>query len=46
MLRCDSLLSNNWSMKKGQKMAGALLYAPLPENVEKMVEKTIKSIKY
>jgi phosphate transport system substrate-binding protein len=36
----------NWSMKKGQKMAGALLYAPLPENVEKMVEKTIKGIKY
>jgi phosphate transport system substrate-binding protein len=36
----------NWSMKKGQKMAGALLYAPLPENVAKMVEKTIKTIKY
>ena len=36
----------NWSMKKGQKMAGALLYAPLPESVEKLVEKTIKSIKY
>jgi len=36
----------NWSMKKGQKMASALLYAPLPENVEKMVEKTIKTIKY
>jgi phosphate transport system substrate-binding protein len=36
----------NWSMKKGQKMAGGLLYAPLPENVEKMVEKTIKTIKY
>lgn len=36
----------NWSMKKGQKMASAILYAPLPENVEKMVEKTIKSIKY
>ncbi len=36
----------NWSMHKGQKMAGALLYAPLPENVEKMVEKTIKTIKY
>jgi phosphate transport system substrate-binding protein len=36
----------NWSMHKGQKMAGALLYAPLPENVEKMVEKTIKTIKH
>ena len=36
----------NWSMKKGQKMASAILYAPLPENVEKMVGKTIKSIKY
>ncbi|KAF0219978.1 MAG: phosphate transport system substrate-binding [Geobacteraceae bacterium] len=36
----------NWSMNKGQKMASALLYAPLPENVEKMVEKTIKTIKY
>jgi phosphate transport system substrate-binding protein len=35
----------NWELKKGQKMAGALLYAPLPENVAKMVEKTIKSIK-
>lgn len=36
----------NWSMKNGQKMASPLLYAPLPDNVEKMVEKTIKSIKY
>lgn len=36
----------NWSMKKGQKMASALLYAPLPENVEKMVVKTIKTITY
>lgn len=36
----------NWSMRKGQKMASALLYAPLPANVEKMVEKTIKTIKY
>src|SRR6266702_824130 len=35
----------NWELKKWQKMAGALLYAPLPENVEKMVEKTIKGIK-
>ena len=36
----------NWELKKGQKMASALLYAPLPENVAKMVEKTIKSIKH
>ncbi len=36
----------NWELKKGQKMASALLYAPLPENVAKMVEKTVKSIKY
>jgi phosphate transport system substrate-binding protein len=36
----------NWELKKGQKMASALLYAPLPENVAKMVGKTIKTIKY
>ncbi len=36
----------NWSMTKGQKMAAPLLYAPLPESVEKMVVKTIKTIKY
>ena len=36
----------NWELKKGQKMASALLYAPLPENVAKMVEKTIKTIKH
>jgi phosphate transport system substrate-binding protein len=36
----------NWEIKKGQKMASALLYAPLPENVARMVEKTIKTIKY
>jgi phosphate transport system substrate-binding protein len=36
----------NWEVKKGQKMASALLYAPLPGNVAKMVEKTIKTIKY
>ena len=35
-----------WELKKGQKLASALLYAPLPENVAKMVEKTIKTIKY
>jgi phosphate transport system substrate-binding protein len=36
----------NWELKKGQKMASALLYAPLPGNVAKMVEKTVKTIKY
>jgi phosphate transport system substrate-binding protein len=36
----------NWELKKGQKMAAALLYAPLPDNVAKMVEKTVKNIKY
>jgi len=35
----------NWSLHKGQKLAAPLLYAPLPENVIKMVDKTIKSIK-
>lgn len=35
----------NWSLHKGQKMAAPMLYAPLPENVQKMVEKTIKTIK-
>jgi phosphate transport system substrate-binding protein len=35
----------NWELKKGQKMAAAMLYAPLPENVARMVEKTVKSIK-
>lgn len=34
-----------WSLHNGQKMAAPLLYAPLPENVSKMVEKTIKEIK-
>jgi phosphate transport system substrate-binding protein len=36
----------NWELHKGQRMASALLYAPLPENVVKMVAKTIKTIKY
>ncbi|GAM08843.1 phosphate-binding protein PstS [Geobacter sp. OR-1] len=36
----------NWSLYKGQKLAGPLLYAPLPANVAKMVDKTIKGIKY
>lgn len=35
----------NWSLHKGQKMAAPMLYAPLPENVVKMVEKTIKTLK-
>ena len=35
----------NWSMTKGQKMAAPMLYAPLPPNVVKMVQKTIKTIK-
>jgi phosphate transport system substrate-binding protein len=34
----------NWSLHKGQKMAAPMLYAPLPESVLKMVEKTIKTI--
>ena len=34
-----------WSMTKGQKMAAPMLYAPLPANVVKMVEKTINTIK-
>jgi phosphate transport system substrate-binding protein len=35
-----------WSLHKGQKLAAPLLYAPLPENVVKMVDKSIKSIKF
>ncbi|HEY5513530.1 MAG TPA: phosphate ABC transporter substrate-binding protein PstS [Geomonas sp.] len=35
----------NWELKQGQKMAAKLLYAPLPANVAKMVEKTVKSIR-
>jgi len=35
-----------WSLHSGQKLAAPLGYAPLPENVAKMVEKTIKEIKY
>lgn len=34
-----------WELHKGQKMAAPLLYAPLPANVAKMVEKTIETIK-
>lgn len=36
----------NWELTHGQKMASAILYAPLPANVAKMVAKTIKTIKY
>jgi phosphate transport system substrate-binding protein len=35
----------NWELKHGQQMAAKILYAPLPANVAKMVEKTIKTIK-
>ena len=35
-----------WELAKGQKMAPALLYAPLPANVNAMVVKTINTIKY
>lgn len=35
----------NWELKQGQKMAPKMLYAPLPANVVKMVEGTVKSIK-
>jgi phosphate transport system substrate-binding protein len=34
-----------WELVSGQKMAASLLYAPLPPNVVKMVEKTIAGIK-
>ena len=34
----------NWSLRKGQKMAAPLLYAPLPQEVVKNVEKTIQRI--
>ena len=34
-----------WELHKGQKMAAPLLYAPLPDNVVKMVEKVITTIK-
>ncbi|TSK06047.1 MAG: phosphate ABC transporter substrate-binding protein PstS [Geobacter sp.] len=35
----------NWAMTRGQKMAAPMLYAPLPDSVVKMVQKTIKTIK-
>ncbi|GFO69032.1 phosphate-binding protein [Geomonas limicola] len=34
-----------WELHQGQKMADKLLYAPLPANVAKMVEKTVLSIR-
>lgn len=34
-----------WELKHGQKMAAALMYAPLPDNVVKMVEKAIAGIR-
>jgi len=34
-----------WSLHNGQKMAAPLLYAPLPESVVKLVDKTIKEIR-
>ena len=34
----------NWSLRKGQKMAAPLLYAPLPQEVVKNVEKSIQRI--
>ena len=36
----------SWGLNEGQKIAPELLYAPLPPNVAKMVEETIKTIKY
>ena len=35
----------DWELKHGQKMVEKILYAPLPANVAKMVEKTIRTIK-
>ncbi len=35
----------HWMLKDGQKLAGDLGYAPLPENVNQMVEKAIMKIK-
>ena len=34
-----------WQIKHGQKMAAPLMYAPLPENVVRMVEKAIAGIR-
>jgi phosphate transport system substrate-binding protein len=35
----------NWMIADGQKMAGALDYAPLPDNVAAKVKETIKQVK-
>ena len=35
----------NWSLRKGQKMAAPLLYAPLPPEIVRNVEKTIQQIR-
>lgn len=35
-----------WELKDGQKLAAPMLYAPLPGNVAKMVEESIKTIEY
>jgi phosphate transport system substrate-binding protein len=34
-----------WELKSGQKMASQLLYAPLPANVVRMLEKTVNTIR-
>ena len=34
-----------WMLNEGQKIAPTLGYAPLPDNVKSMVEKTIATIK-
>ncbi len=36
----------NWELSRGQKMAAAIQYAPLPANVARMVEKAIRTIRY
>jgi phosphate transport system substrate-binding protein len=36
----------NWAMTRGESMASALDYAPLPESVQKRVLERIKTIKY
>ena len=35
----------SWMLEDGQKYAPQLLYAPLPENVNQMVKKTVKSLR-
>jgi phosphate transport system substrate-binding protein len=36
----------NWALSKGEAMASALDYAPLPESVQKRVLERIKTIHY